>query len=370
MLTQREIRSLSAIRTESPCVSLYIDLSLRTVRAEQFRIEIKNKIAYYRDLLVQKAEVRQLDETLAQIESSLKGASFPTGVRGVAIFANAQEGIWVTATSHIPFLNQLYVEHSFFLHPLLAVIDNYEPFVGVIIDKRHAKLYTIAFGEVINRMEIIGNEHPGRPKSGGWSQNRYQRHNKQDALHHYREVAQHISKLQKRHKISRIILGGVNITLPHFAAAVPKQVANSIVASFRTELFEPESRHVEQLLEAEHAYELEEERSKIAGIRKNRSRMAAGIKQVLAAYAAGSIRELYVCAASKAQGTYDPKEKMLTTMSSSRRQSLSGDKQGHYVVPNVVPFLIHLVYEQGGSVEFIQENDILKDFEYIAALTA
>jgi peptide chain release factor subunit 1 len=113
-----------------------------------------------------------LEDMLRSIEARLKGeplADFaadstrvlehirllePSG-KGLVLFADASEGFFWSREVHIPVHNTARWSDAPYVKPLLALIDDYERYGVVLVDKERGRLFTVFMGEISEHADLL-----------------------------------------------------------------------------------------------------------------------------------------------------------------------------------------------------------------------
>src|SRR4029078_12158582 len=89
--------------------------------------------------------------------------------------------------------------------PLLEVLDEYERYAVAVVDKRHARLFTVFAGQIeesLKFQDFVLSHHD----QGGWSQANYQRHHEAHVFRHLKRVAEYLTDLYRRRELHRLIV--------------------------------------------------------------------------------------------------------------------------------------------------------------------
>jgi peptide chain release factor subunit 1 len=113
------------------------------------------------------------------------------GVRGVAVFAAADEGLWRVVTCSEPVTDHVEADRQFALGPLVPLVrDEGQTFVA-LMDRERGLVFRIVGGrleEIVDGSDEVHGQHD----QGGWSQARYQRHIEDLVRRHLKEVGEEL----------------------------------------------------------------------------------------------------------------------------------------------------------------------------------
>src|SRR3979411_2174491 len=96
-------------------------------------------------------------------------------IRGVALFSCSHSGMWEEVTVPRPLKERAAVAKHPYVMPLEALVETYERFCTVIVDREKARFFLARMGRIAEQTDIA-DDVPGQHDQGGWSQGRYQRH--------------------------------------------------------------------------------------------------------------------------------------------------------------------------------------------------
>jgi hypothetical protein len=110
------------------------------------------------------------------------------GAHGFALFCAGLDNVWQTLPLSEPVPDQIKVGRDLYLAPLVPLVGRGEGAVVAVVSREEGRLYRLQAGRLAEIADLF-EEQPGRHDQGGWSQARLQRSVDEDALDHFREVA-------------------------------------------------------------------------------------------------------------------------------------------------------------------------------------
>jgi hypothetical protein len=160
--------------------------------------------------------------------------------------------------------------------PLLWVIDEYEPYLVVLVDQEEARFFTstlgsIGFQESVERSEdvsewrektIMSNPGPGVDHGavhGGSGRDDFEKRMDEQRVHLYRDVATHIEKLMQQHSARRLILGGAEQSAHAVLNILPEKLKSSVVGVLPIPLRSTSQQIFDQALSAAEEFERQNE---------------------------------------------------------------------------------------------------------------
>lgn len=222
-ITWEQLRELAAFRAERGCaVSLYMgldpsivptagDLASHTrsllARAERQVDEQRTRLSH--------AERKALAGDLERIASWFESEFSREGVRGVAVFAAALDGLFRPLSLAWPVADDARIAQQLYLAPLVRGVGRGDGAVVAYVGRERGDVYRLRGGQLTPLVDETA-DVPGRHDQGGWSQARYERHIETIVDRHLREVADALDRCVRRFRGARVVLVGPEETRSGF----------------------------------------------------------------------------------------------------------------------------------------------------------
>ena len=149
--------------------------------------------------------------------------------RGLAMFSCSGAGLWEEVEAPRPLKDRATVADQPHLIPLEALVETYESFCTVVVDREKARIFLAKMGRVEEESDIL-DEVPGRHDQGGWSQSRYRRHIEEHVGRHLKHVADVLLRYFKRRGFDHLILAGPQEVIPEFERHLHDYLARRVAA--------------------------------------------------------------------------------------------------------------------------------------------
>jgi peptide chain release factor subunit 1 len=224
-LVQREPASGSAV------LSVYLDVDQS--KASNFKRKYQDAL---KDML-RSIEARldggqprfAADAAFAQDHvSALK----PSG-KSLILFVDAAEKFFWSRELQVPVRNTVRWAERPYVKPLLALIDDYERYGVVLVDKERGRLFTVYLGEIAEHGDFLADLSVRRIKSPGMdhimSERRLQNRAASHAHLHLKQVAESLDRLVDEYRFDRILIGGPVEATSELQNLVPKRVRGRLV---------------------------------------------------------------------------------------------------------------------------------------------
>lgn len=178
MLTHSELKELSTISGDGNFfISLYLNVNPLTNPKGDYVIHFKNMLKEAAEKIDKDTE-KKVKEDFDKIESYLKG-NRREFKKGIALISSSALGVWKTYYLSLPLKNELIIDKTPYIKPLLFLLNNYQRCVVLLVDKELARIFIIHLGEIEEYTELFTPDIPGKHKKGGWfslQQSRFERH--------------------------------------------------------------------------------------------------------------------------------------------------------------------------------------------------
>ncbi len=222
LLTRRRFTELAALESDSPVVSLYIDLSPQHRHNNAWAIDLKT---HARDALAGIADRGQAETVRGEIERMERRLieDAPRLGRGAAFFSCPARELWFQVSLPLALPTRLRVGRRPYLRPLARIRDEHDRFGVVILDNQRARLFVSQLGHVQETADLF-EDTPKSHKQGGWSQMRIQRHHDAHVMWHAGAVAQATEILIDRLEARHLLVAGTPQVLTEYRDACSPKV--------------------------------------------------------------------------------------------------------------------------------------------------
>ena len=184
-------------------------------------------------------------ERINSIVESLHG----NGGKAKAIFACSKQGFWreFDVPPQLPKTNVL-LNQRFHLKPLAAVLDSVHRVCVVLVDRAKARVFEIVDDNVVEKLDFV-NELTRRGKSDGWGGydgGHAERRQTNEAMQHFRAVAEYIEHYFERGGCDRLVIGCHDDIWSEFQPQLHSNARLRLVGHFR---IDPKAATPEQVKE-------------------------------------------------------------------------------------------------------------------------
>ncbi len=196
---------------ESPVLSLYLDVdqSKASNLNRNFETALKDMLCSVEAPL----QGPQREHFAADSARSLEFVSDlePSG-KGLILFADVSEGFFWSREVQVPVRNNARWSDTPYVKPLFMLLDDYERYGVVLVDKERGRLFTVFMGEIAEHEDFLATLSVRRIKSPGTDQMFFERKfQNKAATHahlHLKHVAESLDRLVDQYGFDRILIGG------------------------------------------------------------------------------------------------------------------------------------------------------------------
>ena len=221
------------------------------------------------------------------------------GSGGKAIFACGQTGFWREFDVPGQFLKpKIAISHRFHLMPLAAVLDGKQRVCILLADRTKARVFELKDEEITEKQDFV-NELTRRGKSdgyGGYDAGHAERKQANEAMQHFKTVADHIEQYFEHGDCDRLLIGCRDDVWSEIEPQLQSKARRHLVGHFR---IDPKLATPEQVKQVAHeqlaAYDANRKQElirEVVGEAHRNARGAVGLRRVLRSLEQGEVQTL------------------------------------------------------------------------------
>lgn len=369
MISVTELKEIASYNGKGAYfVSLYLNVDPVFNKKGDYIVHLKNMLKDSAESL-EKSIYKRVKGDFEKIEHHVL-TNKRTFKKGIALFSSNEAAFWKEYNLGIPINNNLVVDKSVYIKPLMDILDNYQRYGVLLVGKDVARIFIIHLGEIVEYGEVFTPDIPGKHKKGAWfglSQNHYERHINFHIGIHLKEVLEKLETFLNREYVGRLILGGSDEAVSMAKDMLHKTVADKIIASVKIEMFAKSDEVLKKVEPILSAYEKNKEdetvKELIVRAMKNESAVL-GIENVLNAIQEQKVMKLILESSYKQKGFTCKTCGFLTTQIINSCPYCKGDFDE---VDYMVDLIVQKSIQQGALIEVVTENKTLSDAGGIGA---
>ncbi|HEX2031124.1 MAG TPA: Vms1/Ankzf1 family peptidyl-tRNA hydrolase [Actinomycetota bacterium] len=280
-----------------PVTSLYLDVDgRRRPRRADFVGRAEDLVRRARDRApADRDAARSVHRDLERVLRFVRDDFDRRGVRGLAVFACSDAGLWEEVALAAPLRDRLVVRPGPYLLPLEAVLERSEAFCVALVDRAKARLLRASLGQAEEVSDIL-DEVPGRHDQGGWAQARLQRHIEDHVLRHLKHVAEVLLRQRQRGAFDRLVLSGPHEVVAELERELHDYVRRAVVERATLPVGASTTDVAALATAVEERLDREREEEAVARVVSERGagRAVAGLEPTLEALASGRVETIVV----------------------------------------------------------------------------
>lgn len=237
MLTYSEIKEMATLKNEeNSFVTLYLNVNSLTNPKGDYVIYFKNMLKKVKEDL-DKDVLKKIKTDLDKIRSFLKNNKREFK-KGLALISSSKLGIWKIYHLSLPVKNELIIDKTPYITPLLFLLNNYQRCAVLLVDKESARIFIIHLGEIEEYTELFTPDIPGKHKKGGWfslQQDRFERHIDYHVGLHVKGVVKRLEDFLRREAVNMVIICGSEDVIVKVKDMLSQTILKKLVSTFHAE---------------------------------------------------------------------------------------------------------------------------------------
>lgn len=312
------------------------------------------------------AELEALDAEIARVRERLEGLS--ERPRGLAVFSSTALGLDEAVALPIAPNPTAHWGRRVSLRPLLALLDEYEPTLVLLVDKERARAFRWVL-DSMEELESIEDDVPGKHSQGGEAQANLQRHHEERVQLHVRHAVELLTRHLDAEGVKRVALGGPSEVLAQFRKLLPQQVASRVAGTIGVAVAAPAHEVLDAAREVREEWERAEEIRLLEGLEENigRARAVRGTGDVVDAVREQRVRTLVYAAGTGVPGGRCRSCEILYDAPVPDSCAACGNNVD--TIDDMLDILASRVLHSGGTIEEVRgpAADALREHDGIAA---
>ncbi len=310
MITRDDIRELANFHSPEGCaVTFYYQPAAPLNKAHREEaIQLKDLVRNALREAEKKGKNGGAKPDLERINAMAEALHW-NGSKARAIFACAKEGFW--REYEIPAAlkkSNLLLNQRFHLKPLAAVLDGAERVCIVLADRTKARIFDMAGDDIAEKQDFF-NHLTRRGKSDGWGgydAGHAERRQMNEAMQHFKAVAEAIEQYFERGTSDRLLIGCHDDEWPEIHPQLRSIAKQRLAGRFRVDPKTATPEQVKQMAREHLAvFNLERKQGlirEVAGEAHRNGRGAVGLRRVLRSLEIGEVQTLLLGSNFQAPG--------------------------------------------------------------------
>ncbi len=246
MFRQEDLRDLAAVQTETPILSVYLNVDPTEHTTDEYKLALRQMLKH--------AELAL--PTDIEAVSRFFDHEYDWSGRGVIIFSGAKEEFWRTYSLTVPVSSGVTVARKPYIWPLTALLNAYGSYTVAQVDRQGLRLFQFEMGKLQATDGHLGEEvrklkkgrGSGRAGRRGGAPISSQRE-EEVAQRNIRDAIEATKRFCRQHKPERLIVAGAEPTITQFQETLPKALQGKVIGTFNANMNAPEPEIRERSLE-------------------------------------------------------------------------------------------------------------------------
>lgn len=350
MLTEKEVEKLGTFDAGGHRVlSVYLNLGPERQVQRTYRVLFGDLVKQI-EMGLDDAERKALQLEAGRVQEYLI-AEPPQG-KGLVLFSCTPRNLWQVYHTPVPVADEVHYDSRPYARPLIDLIDEFERYAVVLVDKEKARLFTVYLDQIEEQQEVF-DPVPGKHEQGGWSQARYQRHHEEHVQAHMKHVVERIVAYAEQRPFDRLVLAGPDEAASEIHHLLPETLRVRIVGTFPAEMFISDAEVLERTREVRRQAERAAEERLVDDLIDHAGpgdRATVGVTPTLEALWKGQVRRLVIADSTRLPGGECPQCGLLTVDTATACPACGAPVKPLEDLPERA---IEKVLEQAGSVEIV-----------------
>jgi len=369
MLSREEIRRIADMRGDNAYfVSLYLNVNPATNVKDNYVIHVKNMLKQVSERY-DKSILKMIQADMDKIESYIL-SNKRIFKKGLAIISSDKKGFWRDFHLAIPVKNELVIDTTPYIQPLLDILDNYQRYAILLVGREYARIFMVHLGEIEEYSEVYTADVPGRHKKGGWfslSEKSYERHIDYHVGLHLKEVLKELEAFMSREYVGRLIIGGSEEAVTKVKSMLPQNISEKLIGTFQADLQSNSKDILKKVEPIVQKFEKNKEeiivKDLLTKAMKNENAVI-GIEDVLNSLQEGRVMKLVIMKDFKNTGISCKKCGYLTVQEIDSCPYCKGEVQKANLIVDIIA---QKAIQQGAFIEVVSESPELKKAGNIGA---
>lgn len=260
MLDRAELKEIASLDgKDSMYVSLYLNVDPVFNKRGDYDIHFKNMVKRAVESLG-KAAYKRVKEDIDRIRDYV-ASSRRLLRKGLVVISSARNDVWKVYHLNVPVRNEFIVDRTPYTEPLADVLDNYEKYAVLLVEKDEARVFVIHLGEIVEFSSIHTEGVPGKHKQDVWyalspsgadrhmanagkgrqgvtglRTDHYERHIDFHVRMHLEDAIRGLASFVEREKIGRVVIGGPDEAVAAAQALLPRTLGDKVIGTAKAEM--------------------------------------------------------------------------------------------------------------------------------------
>lgn len=262
MFERKDLEQLEKFNfSDAYVVSLFLNVSPQERKKQAYLSKFKNLVKTLPEDIQDacKEDINKIEAFLQSERESFK--------KSVVIYSCSPKNLWVRYDLNVELKEDMIVDRSPYTTPLFDLLDNYQKYGVLLVDKRTARVFLVFLGEIEEYGIVEHEDVPGKHKKGGWfalAEKRYERHIDYHVKMHLKDVIEKFDSFLKDKNIRRLIIAGPDEAISELMNILDEEIKQKIVGITNIEKHASKEEVLEKILPIIEGYEHSKEEETVS----------------------------------------------------------------------------------------------------------
>ena len=240
MFSEKDLQALLDYSAGNQVLSVYLNTDPTQTNTEAAKLRLRNWLKNI-----------DLPEDVQAVEEYVS-MEYDWLAKGLVIFSDQKAGFFETYQFNLDLPDKVHVGKRLLLRPLVRLLDIYQGWSVVLVDKQGARLLAFDLGELEKMNDVAGEEVKQAKRGGGNAMpgrmGGADLSGKVENIieQNIREVIEYATRFFSHHHIRRIMIGGTDDNIARFKDALPKSWQSLVVGDFPMSMSAGDAEVMEQ----------------------------------------------------------------------------------------------------------------------------
>ncbi|MDI6783161.1 MAG: hypothetical protein QME64_03580 [bacterium] len=374
LITGQQIQTLSSFSGKNfPVTSCYLNVDRRQYPQKTYITALKDLIKRAQSSIANQKftseQTKSVENDRKKILRYITTEFTDEKTRGVALFSSAGNNIWQRFLLPRPFPNELVADIRPYIQPLLRLLDEFERYCTVLVDKEKSRIYLIYLGE-IEEYTFLFDKVPKNIKEPGWAAkapSHIQRRHLHYVHQHLKHTADVLWEYYKEEPFDRLLIGGSVEVLTDFKRTLHSYLQQRFAGKISLEINAPMKQVLEASLKVEEKIERAAEAKLVAKLLEGHQTQrfcVTGLSDTLLALQEDKVHTLIISDGFKSTG-YKCSHCGYFNIDNGNCSFCSQKMAG---VPDLVEEAVKLAIWQNCEIEYVVNHPIMPELGNIGAI--
>ena len=316
-------------------------------------------------------EKKSVSKDLERIDQYVRFELDREDKRGLAIFASADQGLWKVVTLPVRLPNLITVAAKPHLATLASVINQYDYYCTVVVDRRKARIFSVYMGEIEESFGIFEDNVPDQVKGGEWAglrQTKIAHHIEDHLARHLKRVSNKTLAYYKARKFKHLLIGGSKEVIPKFKEVLHPYLKERVSGEFIADPDTSINSILKKSKGCEEGFEFEREKKlieRVLGEDSEGKKAVTGLDDTVRAMERGQVFKLLI-PQNTSIGGYLCSEGHYVSEKDVKRCPIC--KRGLQSEKDVIGEIMRLAGAKNVEIRFLRYHEKIGDEQRIGAL--